>query len=459
MNKKRTCILVISIIAMGLLPAGCRAVPAVPSARPTQTTASDTAAPLPDESSAPPPHTAHGIVQAWDGARLTVRCAGETLVVRVDAATVRTGEAEIEQGQEAQLMYDTDAEGELHAASLTLSPDPNLIRAKELLAAMTPEEKVGQLFLARFPAQDAAACAAQYALGGYILFARDFEHETPGRILSKINEVQQAQKLGMLIGVDEEGGTVNRVSRFAQFRQTPFASPQAVYAAGGFDGIAADAAEKCAFLSALGINLNFAPVCDVSTSRADFMYPRAFGLPAEETAAYVRAVVRENERCGMTSVLKHFPGYGDTADTHTGIARDSRPYETFENSDMLPFRAGVAEGADMVLVAHTIVESMDETRPASISPEVHAVLRAELGERVVVITDDLVMQGLRDFIGDGDAAVAAVEAGNDLLCSSDFETQVPAVLRALRDGTLTEARIDRSVLRILRLKLEKGILQ
>ena len=345
-----------------------------------------------------------------------------------------------------------------HAIQPSYSAERNIIQAKELLASMTQEEKVGQLFIARFPEENAPEIAARYHLGGYILFARDFAHETPEGIAGKLRRVQDAQKLPMLIGVDEEGGTVNRVSRFAQYRPAPFAEPQALYAVGGLSAVSADTAEKCALLRALGINMNFAPVCDVSTEPDDFMYARSFGQPAAQTADYVRAVVREMRGGGVVSVLKHFPGYGNTADTHTGIACDTRPRGVFDDSDLLPFRAGMEEGADVVLVAHTIVDCMDKAHPASISPAVHAVLRAELGEDVVAITDDLAMRGLRDFIDDGSAAVAAVAAGNDLLCCTDFEAQVPAVLRAVRDGVIGEARLNQAVERVLRLKLARGIL-
>ena len=345
-----------------------------------------------------------------------------------------------------------------YAIQTNYSPERNIMHAKELLASMTQEEKVGQLFIARFPEENAPEIAAHYHLGGYILFARDFAHETPESIADKLHRVQSAQKLPMLIGVDEEGGTVNRVSRFAQYRATPFAEPQAVYATGGLAAVSDDTAEKCALLRALGINMNFAPVCDISTEPDDFMYARAFGQPAAQTADYVRTVVREMRRGGIVSVLKHFPGYGGTADTHTGIARDTRPRAVFDESDLLPFRAGMEEGADIVLVAHNIVECIDASRPASISPAVYTLLRAALGEDIVAITDDLAMRGLRDFIDDGSAAVAAVVAGNDLLCCTDFEAQVPAVLRAVRDGVIDEARLNQAVERVLRLKLARKIL-
>ena len=318
---------------------------------------------------------------------------------------------------------------------------------------MTLEEKVGQMFIVRCPEEDAAAKAEQYHLGGYILFARDFEDKTPETVREAIEAYQRVSELPMLIGVDEEGGTVTRISRYPAFRAEPFASPQELYQAGGLEAVAQDTEEKCELLESLGVNVNFAPVCDVSGNPSDFIYERSFGQNAQLTAEYVRTVVEKMRERGMLCVLKHFPGYGNNADTHTGIAYDSRPYETFETSDFLPFQAGIESGAQMVLVSHNIVSCMDGERPASLSPRVHEILREELGFTGVIVTDDLAMDGVRDFTDDGNAAVLAVQAGNDLLCCTDFETQIPAVLEAVEGGEITEERIEESVLRILEMKL------
>ena len=336
--------------------------------------------------------------------------------------------------------------------------DPVEKRALEILSSMTDEEKVGQLFIARCPTDGAVEKVSQYHLGGYILFAVDFKDETPESAREKIDSYQQASRIPMLIGVDEEGGTVNRVSRYPAFRSEPFKSPQELYQEGGLQEIRSDTMEKCQLLSGLGINVNFAPVCDVSQDPQDFMYDRSFGKSAQETAEYVDLVVETMEGTGVASVLKHFPGYGDNEDTHTGIAYDSRPIETFENSDFLPFQAGIEAGAPIVLVSHNIVEAIDASQPASISPQVHRVLREELGFDGVIVTDDLAMDGIRDFISDDRAAVAAVLAGNDLLCCTDFETQLPTVLDAVRSGEISRERLDESVMRILKLKIELGLM-
>ncbi len=331
-------------------------------------------------------------------------------------------------------------------------------RAEEIVAGMTLEQKVGQLFLARCPTQNAAEDAAAYHLGGYILFARDFEGKTPDTALASIQSYQAAAEIPLLIAVDEEGGTVNRVSRYTAFRETPFSSPQTLFKQGGYGRIREDTAEKAALLKSLGINVNMAPVCDVSQNPADFIYARSFGKDGEQTAQYVKTVVTEMEQDKLGSVLKHFPGYGNSADTHTGIARDSRSYETFEEEDFLPFRAGIAAGADAVLVAHTIVECMDAKRPASLSPKVHRVLREELGFEGVIITDDLAMEGIRDFAGDESAAVMAVQAGNDLICCTDYRVQLPAVLDAVQKGEIPLEQVEESAARVISWKLSLGIL-
>lgn len=337
-------------------------------------------------------------------------------------------------------------------------PDPIAARAQELLGGMTLEEKVGQMFIARCPETDAAQLAADYHLGGYILFGRDFKDKTAEQVTTDIQSYQDAAEIPLLIAVDEEGGTVNRVSSNPNLRSSPFRSPQSLYSEGGLELVRSDAQEKCRLLESLGININFAPVCDVSQDPADFIYDRTLGRDAQETSQYVAAVVETMAEEGMGSVLKHFPGYGNNTDTHTGVAYDDRPYDTFLTSDFLPFQAGIAAGADMVLVSHNIVSAMDEASPASLSPEVHRVLREDLGFTGVIVTDDLVMDGVRDFAGDDEAAVLAVQAGNDLLCCTDFQTQVPAVLAAVESGEITEEQIDAAVLRVLTMKLRLGIL-
>ena len=211
---------------------------------------------------------------------------------------------------------------------------------------------------------------------------------------------------------------------------------------------------------ALGINVNLAPVCDVSTDPSDFIFSRTAGADASGTASYVDAVVDTMRADGMGSVLKHFPGYGSNVDTHTGIAVDDRPYEQFLSEDFIPFEAGLSAGSDTaaVLMSHNIVTCMDDQLPASLSPEVHRVLREELAFDGVVMTDDLAMDAVAAYAEDGAVAVMAIEAGNDLVLTTDYRTQIPRVLEAVASGRLTEETIDTACRRVLAWKSALGLL-
>ena len=330
--------------------------------------------------------------------------------------------------------------------------------AAALAADMTTEEKVGQLFFVRCPETGAAEDVAAYHPGGVLLFGRDFEGKTYGQVRAETDGLQAAADIPLLIGVDEEGGTVVRASANRHLRAEKFPSPQALYRDGGMEAIAADAAEKSSFLLGLGINVNFAPVCDVSTDSGDFIYDRAFGQDAAATSDYAETVTAAMDAAGIGAVMKHFPGYGDNVDTHTGIAVDQRPYETFETSDFLPFAAGMTSPTAAVLVSHNIVVSMDETLPASLSPEVHRVLREELGFTGVAMTDDLAMDALAQYSADGSAAVLAVQAGNDMIVTTDYESQIPAVIAAVEDGRISEERLDEAVTRVLAWKIRLGLI-
>ncbi|WP_195560016.1 glycoside hydrolase family 3 protein [Anaeromassilibacillus sp. D41t1_190614_C2] len=324
--------------------------------------------------------------------------------------------------------------------------------AQELLENMTLEEKVAQVFLFRCPSENALAAVQTYQPGGFMLFAKDFDGKTAEQVCAEMESYQQASKIPMFLAVDEEGGTVVRVSRNANLAPKPFQSPQQVFQSGGMQAIVDDTVQKTQLLQSLGLNVNLVPVADVSTNPSDFMYARTFGQGAAETADYVKNSVATYNQQRMACALKHFPGYGNNEDTHTGIAVDHRPYETFMESDFLPFAAGIEEGAPMVLVSHNIVNCMDSEHPASLSPEVHRVLREDLGFTGLILTDDLSMEAIPAYTGGENPCAAAINAGNDLLLSSDLQADYNALLAAVQDGTVTEERLDESVLRILAMK-------
>ena len=342
-------------------------------------------------------------------------------------------------------------------------------RLMEYLRGMTIEEKVGQLFFAFCPASGAEEKIARCHLGGVLLFTRDYQDEsgnwlTAEAVSSKLEAFQTAAAqdtgLRLFIGSDEEGGTVTRASRNPYLFPQKSRSPQELYAAGGVGAVLNDAMEKSFRLSELGVNVNFAPVCDVCRSTKDFIYDRTLGQNAETTADYVLRVVLAMGDAGMGSVLKHFPGYGGNADTHTGAAVDERSYGEFEAVDFLPFRAGIeAHGKiePFVLMSHNIVTCMDAELPASLSPAVHRVLREELGFEGVVLTDDLAMNAVKACAKDSSAAVLALLAGNDMIVTADFEAQISQVLVAIEDGTLPMDVIDAACLRVLRAKAARFV--
>ena len=328
------------------------------------------------------------------------------------------------------------------------------MNVEQILAGMTLEEKVGQMFVTRRPQDDEVAmkCVTDYHIGGFTLYAVDFANRTPDEARALIASYQKASPIPMFIAVDCEGGTVVRASKYPAYRQTPYLSPRELLAEGGIDAAYTDACEKSDFLRDLGVNFNYAPVCDMSGNPDCFIYKRTASHDPEETAAYIAAVVRGMNEHGMIGSLKHFPGYGDNVDTHTSIARDDRDMETFMTRDLAPFRAGIAAGAPVVMVAHNIVSCMDAEIPASLSPAVHKLLREEMGFEGLIITDSLDMNAITLYTGDRASAVQAVLSGNDLLCCSSYDKQYPAVLDAVRDGTIPEEMIDNAVRKILSLK-------
>ena len=336
----------------------------------------------------------------------------------------------------------------------TLPPDP----VDLLLSGLTTEEKVGQLFLARCRKETAAEDIAQYHLGGLVLFDRDTEDETPESLRQTLERYQKAATIPLLIAVDEEGGSVVRISDKPAFRDAPFSSPRSLYEGGGMEALRTAEVEKDALLSDLGINVNLAPVCDITTDPAAFLYDRSLGQSPELTCQWVQIAVEEGQTYGIGCVLKHFPGYGNNADTHVGIAIENRSLEELEAQDLLPFAAGMEASCGAVMMSHIQVTALDAEYPASLSPAVHRYVRETMGYNGVLVTDDLVMDAISVPYGVGEAAVLAVLAGNDLLISSDFPEQYAAVLEAIREGRISEEQIDNAVRRILLWKQSLGLL-
>lgn len=334
-------------------------------------------------------------------------------------------------------------------------PDPP---ALAMAKAMTTEEKVGQLFLVQHPIYTPIEELQTYHLGGFLFFGYDFADETTETMSAKIAGYQAAATIPMLMAVDEEGGDVVRISCHKQYRSSPFPSLRKLYDKGGIQAVLTAEDEKCALLQSVGINLNMAPVCDITNKWGAFMRSRSLGQDAETTADVISQIVTLMNSHSMGSALKHFPGYGNNIDTHTGIAVDNRTLEELEQKDLIPFRAGIDAGCGAVLVSHTIVTGLDSEYPVSLSPAAHAYLREEMGFDGIIITDDLAMDAITAKYSAGEAAVLAVLAGNDILCTSEYIEQYDAVLAAVQSGRISDALLTEAVTRILQWKMDLGII-
>lgn len=331
------------------------------------------------------------------------------------------------------------------------------VEADKKLQKMTLEEKVGQLFLVRYDVTTSPKQISDYYAGGFVLFAKDFQNHTKESIKAELKERQKLSKIPLALAVDEEGGYVTRVSRFSQFRSEKFKSNKELFETGGYELVETSETEKAKLLLSLGLNLNLAPVADVSINSDDFMYIRTFGRNAQETATFISNVVNYNEKAGISSCLKHFPGYGNNADTHGDIAIDNRSYENFVNNDFLPFKSGIEAGVPVILVSHNVVKAIDEDYPASLSKKVISELRNTLEFSGIIITDDLAMGAVREYVENNISATLAINAGNDMIITSDFETMYNEVLTSINNGQIKKKTIDTAVRRILAWKIAYGL--
>lgn len=329
--------------------------------------------------------------------------------------------------------------------------------AGSILEGMTAKEKAAQIILARFP-PEAESIMAEYQFGGFTMYGRDFENETPETVTKLIRNVQSSAKIPAFIAVDEEGGSIVRVSKYKAFKDSPFKSPQELTQKGD-KALVEDTKEKCLLLKSLGINFCLAPVADVASDKSDYIYNRTFGLDASETGKKISAVITVMNEYKTASCLKHFPGYGSNVDTHTGIAVDKRSVSDFEENDFIPFKYGIEAGVPAVLVNHNIINAYNDGMPATLAPEIHNVLRSKLGFEGVIITDDLGMDAIKLYTGEESVYVLAVLAGNDLLCVTDSIQCYNDIIAAVESGKISEERLNESVRRILEMKLQFGIIE
>ena len=333
-----------------------------------------------------------------------------------------------------------------------------LTKEEEILNSMTLEEKIGQLFIVRYENIDEEDEVKQYQLGGITFYGKDFRYEDKDSIIELINSLQSDVKIPMFMSVDEEGGSVARVSRWYQYRSEIFLSPRDYYEQGGLDLVLQMEEEKAQLLSSLGLNMNLSPVADISDKPGAFMYDRSLGEDACTTAEFVCRTAKISADYGVGSVIKHFPGHGNNTDTHFYTTRDTRSLEELKENDLIPFQAAMDDGYSAVMIGHTVVEALDDEYPASLSKKVHDYIRKQMSFDGVIMPDALDMDTVSSSFNGENVAVLAIMAGNDILCTSEYKEQYEAVLQAVKDNKISIEQIDESVLRILRWKLQLGII-
>ncbi len=361
------------------------------------------------------------------------------------------------------------------AALIPVAPTPETVsgqdaalraRAEELLSGMTLHEKVCQLFIVYPEAitgvsrvvsagENTRQALVEYPVGGFLYDRKNMI--TKEQLTEMLTTVQTYSKIPLILTCDEEGGRVNRLMSTVG---TTWVGPMLDYKDQGKDIAFENARTIAADLVSCGFNTDLAPVADVwSNPENTVIGDRAYSDDFQQAAGLVAAAVAGFHDGGVATALKHFPGHGDTsADSHEGAVYVECTLEELRQEELLPFQAGIDAGTDLVMVGHLIVSDVDD-QPAPFS---HAIvtelLREEMGFDGVVITDGLQMKAMTDAYSSAEIALKAVKAGVDLLlCPEDLESAVDALTQAVEEGAITPARLDESVLRILTLKLARGL--
>lgn len=341
------------------------------------------------------------------------------------------------------------------------------------LTTMTSREKVGQLFWVRPETLDFSLNPEkktltqtmrqnleQYPVGGIAVFKKNIQDEN--QLSSLIADFQSASKIPMIVAVDEEGGAVARLANHEAFSLPKYTSARDIGKTGDPEQARQMGRTIGGYLRFYGFNLDFAPVADVDSNPANpVIGRRAYSTDAQQTAQMAAAAVEGFHEAGMLCTVKHFPGHGDTGqDSHYGTATSYKTWEEMKAMEMLPFEAGIAAGADVVMTAHiTTPNATTDGLPASLSyTMITERLRGELGFQGVIVTDALEMNAIKNHFTPAESAVAALRAGVDvLLMPSDLRAAFDGVVQAVEDGTLSEERLNESVRRILTLKQKAGL--
>ena len=347
------------------------------------------------------------------------------------------------------------------------------------LQKMTLREKVGQMFYIRIESLDPSIewtkyddlanlknqeitmkmrkTNEQYPVGGIILYAWNIEDET--QLASIISQVRSL-KGNPLLCIDEEGGRVSRIANNPNFNVKKYESMAAIGATGDPKNAYECGNTIGTYLKYYGFDIDFAPVADVNTNPDNIIIGlRAFSDKPEVAAPMVTSYLQGLKDAGITGCVKHFPGHGDTSDdTHTGYVQSLKTWEEMKDCEMVTFRAGIQWGCQLIMTAHIAVPNVTgSTIPSTMSSVVlQDKLRGELGYQNIIITDGMEMGAITKHYTSGEAAVGSIKAGVDIVLGPrDFTEAFDAVMAAVNDGSISEERINQSVRRILKLKIQQ----
>lgn len=349
-------------------------------------------------------------------------------------------------------------------------------KAEKLLANMTLEEKIGQLFIIRPDAMQPDLTPAQinastkngvtefdvkmqktlkkYPVGGVVLFGKNIS--TPAQLTAFIKDMQQQSAVALFVGIDEEGGKVSRIAKSPNFGVTQFESMQKIGETGNVANAKNVGLTIGSYLKKYGFNLDFAPVADTNTNPDNIVIgDRSFGNNPDLVAKMVSAEIAGLHKSGIMSCIKHFPGHGDTkGDTHTGYVATEKTWGQLKECELIPFIHSL-DATDMVMISHITAPNITADKlPASLSAEmIGGKLRGELGYKGVIISDSMAMGAITHGYSSSEGAIKAILAGVDIiLMPEDFVNAYNGIYTAVKNGIISEERIDESVLKILNLK-------
>lgn len=378
----------------------------------------------------------------------------------------------LDNGTENSSAINTPSDGELTDEETDegtpITEDEIIAKANKILAKMSLREKIYQMFIVSPDAlsgQSGTKSASSalisgiktFPVGGIIFFTENIESEN--QIKDMVKNTAQQSEIPMFISIDQEGGTVARLKENVSF---PVFKNMYRYKDMGENTAYKNAKTIAENLADFGFNLDFAPVADVWTNKANTVIgERAYSDNYNQAAKLVSSAVKGFNDGGVICTLKHFPGHGDTyADTHQKLGYVKKTKEQLKNGELIPFVSGIEAGADMVMVGHLVVPEIDSEYPATLSKAVTTdLLKGDLGFDGVVITDALNMNAVSNMYSSYQLCPMAVKAGVDIiLMPAELRPGAAGIENAVLSGDISEERINESVRKILILKIKRGII-